>query len=404
MNTTASSEMEKRSTLVTEATTVSDVAPLDPQKTFFALTVEEQQEVANLADSIDVTRFENVMAYGSEVLKRTFDQCGQFLKSEAGSQADQEVIKRVVELTKKASESYDDFELELQEPNFFQKLWLMVSSSARKNKAESLKTHAITNYKLLAELKESCEAWLEMLRSAMGDITYSALSDSENVTLLEKYIIAGEMAKARIGNELEALKEEAQNTGLRAQAQKYDDLKEGYDTFVLRLNNLEKSRVMYYLSIAQLSLIKRSNKNVQISVHTQADNCTTLIGQQLRNAVLNAKNQEVIEGQKALSRLSDELIKDVSKSIGVTADQAEKLLYYGIYNTEAAKDAVKTVITSCDEIKRVAEEMLPKMTADIAELNGLVEELRPYIDEAATVTSPQNSPAPTNSGSGSLKF
>ena len=227
MNTTASSEMEKRSTLVTEATTVSDVAPLDPQKAFFALTVEEQQEVANLADSIDVTRFENVMAYGSEVLKRTFDQCGQFLKSEAGSQADQEVIKRVVELTKKASESYDDFELELQEPNFFQKLWLMVSSSARKNKAESLKTHAITNYKLLAELKESCEAWLEMLRSAMGDITYSALSDSENVTLLEKYIIAGEMAKARIGNELEALKEEAQNTGLRAQAQKYDDLKEG---------------------------------------------------------------------------------------------------------------------------------------------------------------------------------
>ena len=102
--------------------------------------------------------------------------------------------------------------------------------------------------------------------------------------------------------------------------------------------------------------------------------------------------------------MSDELIKDVSKSIGVTADQAEKLLYYGIYNTEAAKEAVKSVITSCDEIKKVATEMLPKMEADIAELNGLVEELRPYIDEAATVTSPQNSPAPTNSGSGSLKF
>lgn len=404
MSITTETAMETRSTLVTETTTSTDVAPLDAQKAFMALTVEEQQEVANLADSIDVTRFENVMAYGSEVLKKTFDQCGQFLKSEAGSQADQEVIKRVVELTKKASESYDDFELELQEPNFFQKLWLMVSSSARKKKAESLKAHAITNYKLLAELKASCEAWLEMLRSAMGDITYSALSDSENVTLLEKYIIAGEMAKSRIGNELEALKEEAQNTGLRAQAQKYDDLKEGYDTFVLRLNNLKKSRVMYYLSIAQLSLIKRSNKNVQISVHTQADNCTTLIGQQLRNAVLNAKNQEVIEGQKALSRLSDELIKDVSKSIGVTADQAEKLLYYGIYNTEAAKDAVKTVITSCDEIKKVATEMLPKMEDDIAELNGLVEELRPYIDEATAVTSPQNSPESTISGSGSLKF
>ena len=167
MSTTTETSMETRSTLVTETITSTDVAPLDAQKAFMALTVEEQQEVANLADSIDVTRFENVMAYGSEVLKKTFDQCGQFLKSEAGSQADQEVIKRVVELTKKASESYDDFELELQEPNFFQRIWLAFSSSARKNKAESLKTHAITNYKLLAELKASCEAWLEMLRSAM---------------------------------------------------------------------------------------------------------------------------------------------------------------------------------------------------------------------------------------------
>ena len=397
-----SKESKNRFEDVQQVASATDVAPINAKVAFEALTPDEQQEVSQLAESIDVTRTENVMSYGSEVLRKTFEQCGQFLKSESGSDADQEVIKRVVELTKKASESYDDFELALQEPKFFEKILLKISSSKKKNRVQKIQTHAVTNYKLLAELKESCESWLEMLRSAMGDITFSTLSDSENLELLEKYIIAGEMAKTKAETQIAELKEKAQNTGLRAQSQQYDELKEGYDIFVLRLNNLEKSRVMYYLSIAQLSLIKRSNRNVQISVHTQSENCIALIGQQLRNAVLNAKNQEVIEGQKALSHLSNALIKDVSESIGITIGEAENLLYYGMYNAEAAKEAVKTVISSCENIRQIAEEMLPKMKADVTELNGLIEEIRPFIDE--TTKKPQSSPAPMNNGSGSLKF
>lgn len=400
MSTTEMSRFEN----VTQVDGKAKVPPINVDAAFNALTPEEQQEVSQLADSIDVTRLDNVMAYGSEVLRKTFEQCGQFLKSESGSTADQEVIKRVVELTKKASDSYDDFELVLQEPNFWEKILLKLSSSKKKTRTQKIQTHAVTNYKLLVELKDSCESWLEMLIAAMGNITSSSMSDSENLELLEKYIIAGKMARARVEAELSQLQENIHNTGLRAQAKQYDELKQGYDIFVLRMNNLEKSRVMYYLSIAQLHLIKQSNINVQVSVRTQSENCITLIGQQLRNAVLNAKNQEVIEGQKALSRLSDELIKDVSHSIGVTAEEAERLLYFGIYNADAAKEAVKTVITSCESIKHIAEEMLPKMEANITELNDLVEELKPYIDES-TIRGPQeNSTVPVNSGTGNLKF
>ena len=400
MSTTEMSRFEN----VTQVDGKTNVPPINVEAAFNALTPEEQQEVSQLADSIDVTRLDNVMAYGSEVLRKTFEQCGQFLKSESGSTADQEVIKRVVELTKKASDSYDDFELVLQEPNFWEKILLKLSSSKKKTRTQKIQTHAVTNYKLLVELKDSCESWLEMLIAAMGNITSSSMSDSENLELLEKYIIAGKMARARVEAELSQLQENIHNTGLRAQAKQYDELKQGYDIFVLRMNNLEKSRNMYYLSIAQLHLIKQSNINVQVSVRTQSENCITLIGQQLRNAVLNAKNQEVIEGQKALSRLSDELIKDVSHSIGVTAEEAEKLLYFGIYNTDAAKEAVKTVITSCESIKHISEEMLPKMEANITELNDLVEELKPYIDES-TIRGPQeNSTVPVNSGTGNLKF
>lgn len=371
-----------------EASVKKDVRTLNVEVAFKTLAPDEQKEITALSEAIDVTELEKVMSYGSEVLKRTFDQCGKFLKSEIGSDADQEVIKRVEELAKKASESYEDFELVIQEPNFLEKLLLKLSSSRKNNRTKKIQNRAVSNYRLLSELKESCEIWLDILKKSMGDITYSEMSDSENVYLLEKYIIAGEFAKKRVENELQQIQENMEETGLRTQSQKYDDLKEGYDIFLIKLENLKKSRVMYYLSLAQLNLTKKSNRNVQISISTQSSNCITLIGQQMRNAVLDAKNREVIEGQKALVRLSDEMIKDVSHSIGVTSENAEKLLYYGICNVDAAKEAIKTVISGCDNVKKIAEEMLPKMQSETEELNALVEELRPYIDASSSAQPP----------------
>ena len=371
-----------------ESSVKENVRTLNVEVAFKTLAPDEQKEVMALSEAIDVTELEKVMSYGSEVLKRTFDQCGKFLKSEVGSDADQEVIKRVEELAKKASESYEDFELVIQEPNFLEKLLLKLSSSRKNNRTKKIQNRAVSNYRLLSELKESCEIWLGILKKSMGDITYAEMSDSENVYLLEKYIIAGEFAKKRVENELQQIQENMEETGLRTQSQKYDALKEGYDIFLIKLENLKKSRVMYYLSLAQLNLTKKSNRNVQISISTQSSNCITLIGQQMRNAVLDAKNREVIEGQKALVRLSDEMIKDVSHSIGVTSENAEKLLYYGICNVDAAKDAIKTVISGCDNVKKIAEEMLPKMQSDTEELNALVEELRPYIDASSSAQPP----------------
>lgn len=365
--------------------TPTDVVPLNCQAAFASFTEAEKQEILSLADSIDVTKIENVMAYGSVALKSTFDQCGEFLKDERGSEADQKVIAQVIELSKKASSSYEDFNLVLKEPNLFQKMFLKILSGGNNAHTEKIKNSAVTNYKLLAELKESCESWLDMLRQAMDTIEYSALSDMENISLLEKYIIAGNIAKQRIENDLDKVQNEYKETGLQKYEQQYKKLTEGYDLFNITMTNLERSRVLYHLSIGQLSLIKKSNRNVQITIHTQVDNSMALIGQQLRNAVLNAKTREVLEGQKAISRLSDELIKDVSKKVGLTAEETEKLIYAGFYSMDAAKEAITTVIKSCEAIEKTASEMLPKMKADMTEINELIKELEPCIGTSETL-------------------
>ena len=378
--------------------TEQDVKPLNYEAALSHFSDEEKQEIIRLAEEIDVHKIENVMNYGSVALKATFEQCGRFLKDERGSYADQEVIKEVIELSKKASESYEDFKLVLQEPNLFQKIFLKVMSGGKGNsRTEKIQYSAMTNYKLLAELKESCDSWIEMLKKAMGEIEYSAISDADNIALLEKYIIAGKMAEERIAQEMEAIQSQYEETGLQRYSQEYEVMREGNNIFQITMSNLEKSRIMYHLSIGQLALIKRSNRNVQISIHTQVDNSMALIGQQIRNAVLNAKTREVLEGQKSIARLSDALIKDISENIGLTAEETEKLLYASFYNVEAAKEAITTVINSCNAIKQTATDMLPKMKADMTQLDELIKQLQPSIE---TVTQ-QTLTTQTN-GSGNI--
>lgn len=385
-------------------TTSTDIVPINYQQALASYSEEDRQEILNLAASIDVRELDKVMSYGSIAMKRTFEQCGNFLKDERGSAADQKVIAQVIELSKKASSSYDDFNLVLQEPGIFQKLFLKLTSGSKGNsRSEKIQKSAITNYKFLAELKNSCDSWIVMLKDAMGVISDSAMSDIENISLLEKYIIAGKIADERIVSEMQAIQEQHQETGLQKYAFDYQELKEGYDIFTVTMNNLEKSRVMYYLSLGQLALIKKSNINVQIAIKTQVDNSMALVGQQLRNALLDAKTREVLEGQNAIVRLSDELIKDISQNIGMTAEQAEKAMYASFYSTEAAKTAITTVISSTENIKKVASEMLPKMKADLTELNSLVEQLEPVIGTSIEALNTQQNSS-TSNGTASLKF
>ena len=381
--------------------TAQDVKPLNCELALANFTEAEKQEIMALADAIDVTKIENVMNYGSDALRATFEQCGKFLKDERGSLADQEVIKQVIELSKKASNSYDDFNLVLQEPNLFQKIILKVMSGGKgSSRAQKVQQSAVTNYKLLAELKASCDSWLDMLKKAMGEIEFSILSDTKDISLLEKYIIAGKIAEERIAGEIAEAQAQYEATGLQQYSTRYDELKEGNNIFLITMGNLEKSRIMYHLSIGQLTLIRRGNRNVQISIHTQVDNSMALIGQQLRNAVLDAKTREVLEGQKAISRLSDELIKDVSKNVGLTAEETEKLLYASFYHTEAAKEAITTVINSCSAIQKTATEMLPQMKADLTQLDELIKQLEPCITPIDTLKGG----TPPTTGGGKLKF
>ena len=358
----------------------TEVLPLNYQKAFASFSEAEKQEVMALSDSIDLTKTDNVMNYGAAPFIDTFQQCGELLKKERGSSADQAVIKEVIELSKKVTESNEEFNMILKEPNTLQKIFLKAFFGNKKNSVQKIKNSAITAYDLIGQLKSSYSSWLETLKDGMEEIGYSVVSDIEAIKLLEKYIIAGKIAESRLKDELEQAETEANETGLISV--EYEKIKEGYDIFCRRMGHLEDARIMYRLSVAEVMLVGKSNRNMQEAINTQAQLTTTFIALQIRNAMLNEKVKEVLEGHKAITKLGDELVKEVSKNIGRTAEETEILIYASICNPEAGKEAVENVIKSCEVIQNTATEMLPKLKAAREQNNELIKKLEPIVNSA----------------------
>ena len=381
-----------------------ELAPLSTNS-LSSFPADVQREIVALSEQINVTEIENVMSYGSIPLLRSFEQAGKILQDEAGSSADQMVIREVVELSKQANDSYEDFNLVLKEPNFLQKLFMKVSKGAKDKHDADVKYKAITNYKLLEQLMKSCDTWVEMLKDGWTKIHTSAMQDKLSCEELEKYIVAGRIAEQRIAAEVEQARLDYELSGLIADKEKYDNLKDGYETLQVVLLNLEKSRAAFVISIGQLFLQAKANKNTQIAVRTQRSHSMALASQQLRNAVLNAKTKIAIEGQKSLSALNSELMKKVSENTVLTAEESEKILLNGVYSVEAALEAAKTVIEGCDLIKKAREERSAGIAQELGKLETLLTEIAPFVTRLKSEGEPKDAlPDSTSSSSPGLKF
>lgn len=385
------------------------VLPLNYEEAFKRYTPEEQKEIMELSQSIDVRKKDHVMHYAGTVLKETFDQCGELLKKERGSAADQSVIAMVSELSKQAKDSYEDFNMliKVKEPNIIQKAFLALKTGRpwSETRTQMVQETAVTSYDLLMKLKDSESEWLDVLTRVNAQITESAQSDIATGTMLEKYIIAGMFALERIKKDVDEAEELMNLTGMQTDAYEYDELKHGYELFEVKMNKLEQSRQMYRLSVAQLGLTKRSNENMQITITSEMQHSMTLMGQQIRNAMMDAEQQGVMDGYKAITHLNDELIQRVSENIGLTAQESEEMIYTAFYNIESAKTAITAVINCCQAIKKTSEEKLPQMKANTAALNALFGELESYMSSMKTsdISAPTNVSTNEN-GSEKLEF
>lgn len=361
-----------------------------------------QKEILRIANEIDVTQFEKIMAYGSIPIVRSFEAAGRILQEAQGTSADQEVVKMITELAKQAKDSYN---LVIEEPNFFQKLVMKITTGL-KSESKEVKVRAVSCFKILEQYIKSCDMWIDSLRKAHDDMMLSAHNDKNDCYELEQYIVAGYIAKDRITTEVDEAQKVWEETGLIEAKDRYDMLSEGLDTFQVVLLNLEKSRGAYGVSLGQLALQVKANRNIQIAIRTQKHNSSALAAQQLRNAYFDAVNRDALEGQKAITQLNNELMKKVAEGSKLTAEESERILVNGVYTVESALLAAQTVIDGCNSIKKIREERVGEISTQMDKLKVLVDELAPYVENLKKDAEGSNASKsiPSSSSKGGLVF
>lgn len=386
---------------------------IDYQAALASYTPDEQKEITELAEKIDVSEDQKVMAYGSQPLVSSFEQVKNLLKKEQGSEADQRVMKEVKELSNMVNEKFEDFNMIIKEPGFLEKLYLSFSSERKKQKNKKLHEAAVTIYKLLEQLDLSYDTWLDNLRDSMFQITSLSVSERANTETLEKYIVAGYMASSRMEQLLLEKKEQYDKSGgLVKYEQEYEDLKDGYELFSRVLQRLEESRFTNKLAIGELKLTERNNRKIQESIFTQKKHGMLLLAQQLGIAVLDAKNREVLEASQSVMRLTEELMKKVANNIALTTQESKQLIQIGFYSFSAAKESLDVILKAFEEEKKDNEEFKVKNRAELIEGAKMIEQLEAHINEikqidpqlVASATQTTSKITTTSGNSGSLQF
>lgn len=385
---------------------VGQTAPIEQESTDLAVLTadsiqrfdpEVQAQIRRVADEIDPLQLDKILAYGSIPLMRTYEAAGKILKSAEGSTVDQQVIDEVVELAKLANQGQDDVNISLQPPNWMQRVLMSIFTSIKEKKNDDTKVKAITCYRLLTELKEKCDVWHSMLQDNWRLINQSILDDLQNGVELEQYIIAARTAMPRLEAALEEKRVISETQGLISDKAEYDNYKKGLDAFRVTLLNLDKSYAAYGVSLGQLSAQKSTNENIQISVSTQKRNSMAVAAQQLRNALLEAQNRQVLEGQRSITTLNGELMKKVATNTVLTAEESEKILLNGVYTLEAALEAAKTVVDGCEAIRKARDERATNVAQQMDKLKTLVDEISPFINTVKKESETQGKTTPKTS-------
>ena len=152
-----------------DAPATVEITPLTPAS-LSHFDPQTQANVLALSTQIDVLDLERIMSYGQIPLITSFEQAGKILQNAQGTTADQEVVKEVIELTKQANDTYDEFNLILKEPSLIQRILLKISTATKEKQDSEVSIRAVTSYKLLEQLSKSCEKWLTMLKDGRTEI------------------------------------------------------------------------------------------------------------------------------------------------------------------------------------------------------------------------------------------
>ncbi len=347
-------ELTEETTSIVEVNE-SDVPslPMLTAKSAGLLPVERREAVLALAEQIDVTSTDKVMAYASNVSVKSTNANMDFLKEMAGEKEDEELVKRIAELSAKSKDEISQLQIVQKEKNFIQK---MISLFIGNKEKEDMSLKAKNSAEILEELGLALDKQASMCKNLNTRAKELSLMDKETIDSLTDYIIAGLIAMEHFKEEAEQLKENGDSVALSTdELFRFQDIKNGLNIMSLVLKKRDEERESTYLSSNFINSTIGELNAMEFLYTTAKDTILNIFSQNARNAIFAEKVRSMVDGYKGLNELNKNLMIENANTHAANFVDIVGLLTKGDVDAEVVNQCIDVLVKAFNEGKEMFE-------------------------------------------------
>jgi len=330
------------------------------------LSPEEQKQVDLFVNQIDITNSELVMQYGAGSQKKIAD----FSESALGNVRTKDLGEIGDELASVVTElkSVDEEE---EEKGFF---GFIKKNTNRLANMKTKYTKAEGNVNRICKVLEGHKIQL-MKDAAMLDQMYQL--NLNYYKELSMYILAGKQKIEKVRKEdIPALLEKAEKSGLPEDAQKAKDMAELCNRFEKKVYDLELTRTVAMQMAPQIRLIQNNDIVMSEKIQSTLVNTIPLWKSQMAIAIGINHSTQAAKAQRKVTDMTNELLKKNAETLKIATVETAKESERGIVDIETLKRTNETLISTLDEVMRIQDEGRDKRRQAEAELVEIEDKMR----------------------------
>ena len=329
-------------------------------------SADEQKMINDFSKQIDVTDSALVFSYGSSTQQNIAQFSDSALKNVQTKDLD-EVGDMIANLVGELR----GFDADEEEKGIFG--WFKKQQS----KLDLMKARYTSSEANVNKICEGLEAHqVQLLKDiAMLDRLYD-----QNLTYfkeLSMYIVAGKKRlEAFRAEEIQAARDKAAKSGLPEDAQAAKDLADKADRFEKKLYDLELTRNISIQMAPQIRLIQSSNQLMAEKIQSSLVNTIPLWKSQMVLALGIAHTQSAMEAQRAVTDLTNEMLKKNAKKLQMASVESAKEGERGIIDIETLTQTNQMLIQTMDEVLNIQQNGRQKRLEAEKELARIEDELK----------------------------
>jgi uncharacterized protein YaaN involved in tellurite resistance len=330
------------------------------------LSEEEKKMVEDFSKQIDLHNSGMILQYGAGAQKKMADFSESALENvrtkDLGEVGD--MLTNVVAELK----SFDAVEEEKGVFGFFKK------GTNKLGAMKSKYVKAEANVTKITRVLEGHQVQL-MKDVAMLDKMYEL--NKTYFKELSMYILAGKKKLAQVrAEELPALMQKADQSGLPEDAQAVRDLDSMCGRFEKKLYDLELTRQISLQTAPQLRLIQENDTTMAEKIQSTLVNTVPLWKSQMVLALGVSHASQAAKAQREVTDMTNELLRKNAQTLKMATIETAKESERGIVDIETLKATNESLISTLDEVLRIQREGREKRQAAEIEMRKIEGELK----------------------------